>query len=154
LRRFGRHPSTQDSCFVFSRIGANALPAFAPIWILSKTVGLQYADAEKTCFSRRCITIRHDLSWSVSYFIHITREFSMTMLPLFASAPTVAAPTSEADLVLPDLGTSTFLGIAGDTLLGLGLLVCLAGIIFGLIVYQRLKNLPVHASMRDVSELI
>ena len=78
----------------------------------------------------------------------------MTMLPLFASASTVAAPTSEADLVLPDLGTSTFLGIAGDTLLGLGLLVCLAGIVFGMIIYQRLKNLPVHASMRDVSELI
>ena len=60
----------------------------------------------------------------------------------------------EASLVLPDLSTTTFLGMTGSTLLNFGLLVCLGGLIFGFVVYQQLKALPVHQSMRDVSELI
>jgi K(+)-stimulated pyrophosphate-energized sodium pump len=64
-------------------------------------------------------------------------------------------PRSEANLVLPDLGQVQFLGgYAGDTLLTLGLGVSGLGLLFGLFFYQRLKNLPVHASMREISELI
>src|SRR6185437_4234589 len=51
-------------------------------------------------------------------------------------------------------GQATFLGgIDGRTLLMAGLLVCALGLGFGLQIYQ-LKNLPVHSSMREVSELI
>jgi len=35
-----------------------------------------------------------------------------------------------------------------------GLIVCAAGFLFGLVIYTQLKNLPVHRSMREISELI
>ena len=60
----------------------------------------------------------------------------------------------EANLVLPDLSTATFFGMDGRTLLMLGLLVCGGGLLFGMAMYSQLKNMPVHKSMRDVSELI
>jgi K(+)-stimulated pyrophosphate-energized sodium pump len=63
-------------------------------------------------------------------------------------------PGGEASLVLPDLSSATFLGMDGRSLLMLGLLVCFGGLAFGLAAYTQLKNLPVHRSMRDVSELI
>src|SRR5215470_9301359 len=61
----------------------------------------------------------------------------------------------EVNLVVPDLSQVTFLnGISGPTLLMGGLLISVLGMVFGLVIYQRLKNLPVHASMREISELI
>jgi len=61
----------------------------------------------------------------------------------------------EANLVIPDLNSVSFLGdIGGKTLLTWGLLVCFAGLLFALIIYGRLKRLPVHVSMREISELI
>jgi K(+)-stimulated pyrophosphate-energized sodium pump len=48
----------------------------------------------------------------------------------------------------------SFLGINGHDLLLGGLVISLAGIVFGLVMFWRLRNLPVHRSMRDVSELI
>lgn len=61
---------------------------------------------------------------------------------------------SEATLVLPDLASVPFLGMSGRALLMGGLLVCAAGMVFGLVIYNQLKNLPVHRSMREISELI
>jgi len=60
----------------------------------------------------------------------------------------------EANLVLPDLSTVEFQGINGRTLLMGGLIVCVLGLGFGLTIYTRLKNLPVHRSMLEISELI
>ncbi|MBI1792330.1 MAG: sodium-translocating pyrophosphatase [Acidobacteria bacterium] len=61
----------------------------------------------------------------------------------------------EASLVLPDLGQATFLGgINGRTLLMSGLLVCALGLAFGLAISIHLRNLPVHPSMLEISELI
>src|SRR5436190_12574344 len=60
----------------------------------------------------------------------------------------------EASLVLPDLSTVDFLGVNGRTLLMGGLVVCALGLLFGLATFTQLKNLPVHASMLEVSELI
>ena len=73
------------------------------------------------------------------------------LLSLLGAAP---ASASEADLVLPDLGSQTFLGINGHNLLLAGLVVCIGGMAFGLLMYNQLKNLPVHRSMREISELI
>jgi K(+)-stimulated pyrophosphate-energized sodium pump len=71
-----------------------------------------------------------------------------------AGAP-VHQPGGEANLVLPDLGQVTFLGgIDGHTLLYSGLIVSALGLLFGLVIYTQLKNLPVHHSMREISELI
>ena len=61
----------------------------------------------------------------------------------------------EANLVLPDLDQATFLGgIGGRTLLMAGLVVSALGLLFGLVIFMRLRNLPVHTAMREVSELI
>jgi K(+)-stimulated pyrophosphate-energized sodium pump len=61
----------------------------------------------------------------------------------------------EAALVLPDLGSASFLGgIGGHALLVWGLVVCALGLGFGLMIYTQLKNLPVHKAMREISELI
>jgi K(+)-stimulated pyrophosphate-energized sodium pump len=64
-----------------------------------------------------------------------------------------SARASEADLRIPPL-TETFHGIGGRTLLELGLIVCGLGLVFGLVIYNRLKNMAVHRSMLEVSELI
>jgi K(+)-stimulated pyrophosphate-energized sodium pump len=60
----------------------------------------------------------------------------------------------EAALKLPDLSSVTFLGIDGHKLLLVGLLFCFLGLMFGLAIYIQLKNLPVHRSMKEISELI
>jgi K(+)-stimulated pyrophosphate-energized sodium pump len=60
----------------------------------------------------------------------------------------------EANLVLPDLGTVPVGGYDGRTLLFIGLGVSALGILFGLVILYQLKNLPVHRSMREISELI
>ena len=62
---------------------------------------------------------------------------------------------SEADLVLPDLSSVTFLGgIPGHTLLLYGLAVCLFGMVFGVIQYKAIHDLPVHSAMKEISDLI
>jgi K(+)-stimulated pyrophosphate-energized sodium pump len=70
-----------------------------------------------------------------------------------ASAPADEAG-GEANLKLPDLSQVTFLGIDGHKLLLFGIVICIFGLGFGLAIYSRLKNLPVHKSMREISELI
>ncbi|HEX8459400.1 MAG TPA: sodium-translocating pyrophosphatase [Pyrinomonadaceae bacterium] len=64
-------------------------------------------------------------------------------------------PGGEANLVLPDLSRVEFLGgIDGHNLLLIGIAVCVLGLLFGLMIYMQLKNLPVHRAMREISELI
>jgi K(+)-stimulated pyrophosphate-energized sodium pump len=71
-----------------------------------------------------------------------------------ASAQGTEEAGGEAALKLPDLSQVQFLGVDGHKLLLFGILFCILGLIFGLVIYSRLKNLPVHKSMRDISELI
>jgi K(+)-stimulated pyrophosphate-energized sodium pump len=76
---------------------------------------------------------------------------ALMALPLMAQGE-----GGEASLHLPDLSTARFLGdrIGGHALLMFGLVFCVLGMIFGLIIYRRLKNMEVHKSMLEVSELI
>ena len=60
----------------------------------------------------------------------------------------------EANLIIPDLSSVQFFGMPGHTLLMAGLIVCALGLLFGLVIYSQLKRLPVHDSMREISELI
>ena len=78
------------------------------------------------------------------------------VLTLLSATAAMAQETAggEASLKLPDLSQVTFLGIDGHKLLTIGILFCVFGLMFGLTIYNRLKNLPVHRSMREVSELI
>ncbi|SNU02217.1 K(+)-stimulated pyrophosphate-energized sodium pump [Ruaniaceae bacterium KH17] len=70
-------------------------------------------------------------------------------------APLAIRPfTSEANLELPDLSVFSALGMNGRVILALGLIVCVAGLAFGIHSYRQIDNLPVHRSMREISELI
>src|SRR5215471_5449188 len=80
---------------------------------------------------------------------------SAATVPAFAQEAAVERQGGEVNLVVPDLSTVTFLsGITGPTLLMGGLLIALLGMVFGLVIYRKLRNLPVHSSMREISELI
>ena len=57
-----------------------------------------------------------------------------------------AAGADEAKLILPDLGSVSFLGFSGRHLLLIGLVICALGLIFGGSIYGELKRLPVHRS--------
>ena len=95
----------------------------------------------------------------------IRKNFVKTTLAL-AGLFTVGAATAlaqpageaggEASLKLPDLSSVSFLNgaIDGHRLLLIGILFCIFGLGFGMVIYMRLKNLPVHRSMREISELI
>jgi K(+)-stimulated pyrophosphate-energized sodium pump len=63
-------------------------------------------------------------------------------------------PGGEANLRLPDLSQVKFLGVDGHTLLLIGIVICFLGLMFGLTIYTQLKKMPVHKSMREISELI
>lgn len=64
----------------------------------------------------------------------------------------------EADIKLPDLSRVVFdaLGssIGGITILNWGLVVCVIGMLFGVIQYIQTRNLPAHKSMLAVSNTI
>jgi K(+)-stimulated pyrophosphate-energized sodium pump len=78
--------------------------------------------------------------------------------PAAAGQPEAPAQTElgggEASLVLPDLSAVDFRGVNGRTLLMGGLVITALGLLFGLMTFTELKNLPVHPAMREVSELI
>jgi K(+)-stimulated pyrophosphate-energized sodium pump len=90
---------------------------------------------------------------------------ALAVLPLLAVALLLLSPAAamaqehhgggEANLILPDLDGAQFLGgVGGRSLLMIGIFVSLLGLVFGLAMYMHLRNLPVHASMLEISELI
>ena len=66
------------------------------------------------------------------------------------------ARASEADIKIPDLTQVTFLNgsLSGTTVLMIGLVVCVLGVLYGWMQYIQTKNLPVHSSMGAVSQII
>ncbi|MCB0711250.1 MAG: sodium-translocating pyrophosphatase [Ignavibacteriae bacterium] len=80
--------------------------------------------------------------------------FALTASPLLFAQGDQPHVGGEANLVLPSLDQVSFLGTDGHTLLLGGLFICLLGLLFGLGMYSRVRNLPVHKSMLEVSELI
>jgi K(+)-stimulated pyrophosphate-energized sodium pump len=70
---------------------------------------------------------------------------------LMACTPVFA---SEAELKIPDLSSVSFLGMTGHNLLLGGLVVCVLGMLFGIVQSMQISSLPVHKSMKDISELI
>ncbi|HKN67375.1 MAG TPA: sodium-translocating pyrophosphatase [Gemmatimonadaceae bacterium] len=83
----------------------------------------------------------------------LATPFATPLLAQAAASPP-SAGGGEASLIIPDLSSVNFLGVNGHTLLMSGLVVCALGLLFGLVIYTRLKNMAVHRSMLDVSELI
>jgi K(+)-stimulated pyrophosphate-energized sodium pump len=90
---------------------------------------------------------------SLSAFFRRAFPVLLTLLAFVAGSAPLRA--SEAELKLPDLHQALFLGgISGPTLLQFGLGISALGFVFGIVMYMHLKNLPVHASMLEISELI
>jgi len=92
-----------------------------------------------------------------------TKIVATAALLTIGAAAAFAQPASEpaggeAALKLPDLSRVSFLNgafaINGHNLLLIGIFFCLFGYAFGMAIYMRLKNLPVHRAMREISELI
>ena len=73
-----------------------------------------------------------------------------------ASGGPTHRPGGEVNIQLPDLTTdqALFLGFTGHDILLSGLVVCVLGLLFGLLTYTGVKKLPVHQSMADISALI
>ena len=73
-----------------------------------------------------------------------------------ASGGPAHRPGGEVNIQLPDLTTdqALFLGFTGHDILLSGLVVCVLGLLFGLLTYTGVKKLPVHQSMADISALI
>jgi K(+)-stimulated pyrophosphate-energized sodium pump len=90
----------------------------------------------------------------------IKKTLVLATLLTVGAAAALAQPGNEAGgeaaLKLPDLSSVRFLNgaIDGHRLLLIGILFCIFGLGFGMVIYMRLKNLPVHRSMREISELI
>ncbi|MGI9101422.1 MAG: sodium-translocating pyrophosphatase [Terriglobales bacterium] len=72
------------------------------------------------------------------------------------AAPPAKGLSGEAGLTLPDLSQVQFFNgaINGHNLLLIGILFCIAGLLFAAVQYAQLKSLPVHRAMREMSELI
>ena len=88
-------------------------------------------------------------------------SLALASLLTVGTASALAQPASEpaggeASLKLPDLSSVSFLNgaVDGHRLLLIGILFCLFGLGFGMVIFMRLKNLPVHRAMREISELI
>ncbi|HEX5705024.1 MAG TPA: sodium-translocating pyrophosphatase [Pyrinomonadaceae bacterium] len=98
---------------------------------------------------------------SMSNFVAAQRRriisFLFAIVAFSVAAPSAFAQShggGEAALKLPDLSSVSFRGIDGHKLLLIGIVFCFLGLLFGLWIYIQLKNLPVHRSMREISELI
>jgi K(+)-stimulated pyrophosphate-energized sodium pump len=104
------------------------------------------------------------VSGAVALAIAVVMTLAMpALVSAQAPAPEAAAqPAPEAarggggevDIRLPDLSQVPVGGYDGRTLLMVGLGVSVFGLLFGLVILNQLKNLPVHRSMREISELI
>src|SRR6266849_5637196 len=92
-----------------------------------------------------------------AHFFNRTVAATIAVLS-FGSISALAQPAhevgGEASLKLPDLSQVLFLGIDGHRLLMIGILFCIFGLGFGLVIYTRLRKMPVHRAMLDISELI
>jgi K(+)-stimulated pyrophosphate-energized sodium pump len=80
----------------------------------------------------------------------------LTLSAAAAFAQPAGEAGGEAALKLPKLDVVSFFNgaIDGHKLLLIGILFCLFGLGFGMAIFMRLKNLPVHRAMREISELI
>ncbi|MBN1829722.1 MAG: sodium-translocating pyrophosphatase [Deltaproteobacteria bacterium] len=78
-------------------------------------------------------------------FKHFITIGLLTLCLSFVAAPLLA---SEAELKIPDLTA------AQNHLLLIGFLICFAGMVFGFIMYTKVKKLPAHQSMLDVADVI
>ena len=87
-------------------------------------------------------------------FALLTPAIAPTAVAQAREGAAVAEAGGEAGLRVPDLGVVRFGDVSGSALLIAGLVVCVLGLVFGLVIYGQLRKLPVHEAMQEISELI
>jgi K(+)-stimulated pyrophosphate-energized sodium pump len=112
------------------------------------------APREKGMFGGKFMSVSLDVAKSTG--LGITNKFAAAVVGLLLGGSLLPAQDvgGEANLKLPDLSQVSFLGVNGHQLLLYGIVICVFGLLFGLTIFTRLKNMPVHRSMREISELI
>src|SRR3989475_505620 len=113
----------------------------------------------RVALSRPGIDVRRGVTLVVLVAFLVAALGAVIVPSAWAAAPEMASATAhasggEANLRVPDLAQVSFSGINGRTLLLWGLLVCVFGLLFGLVIFVQLRNLAVHRAMREISELI
>jgi len=94
--------------------------------------------------------------------MNFMKKYSATFLSLFSCFMLLLLGSSafagEADIILPDLTQVSFNvfggAMGGVSIMYFGLIICVVGLIFAIIQARHTKNLPVHKSMLDVSNII
>jgi K(+)-stimulated pyrophosphate-energized sodium pump len=118
---------------------------------------LSERSGQETTTSWGRVTLRAANAWSFGSS-SVRRCAVVLGLTLAGATLAFAEPAGEhvgeANLRLPDFTQVQFLGLEGHTLLMIGIVFCVLGLLFGLVMYSRLKSLPVHAAMADISQLI
>jgi K(+)-stimulated pyrophosphate-energized sodium pump len=116
--------------------------------------GRSKASQEKGMFGGEFMSVSLDMAKSTG--LGIRKKFAAAAVTLLLGGGLLPAQEAggEANLKLPDLSQVSFLGINGHQLLLYGIVICVFGLLFGLTIFTRLKNMPVHRSMREISELI
>ncbi|MGD0741300.1 MAG: sodium/proton-translocating pyrophosphatase, partial [Terracidiphilus sp.] len=110
-----------------------------------------------TALMRRSSDMKQGIGTLLKRQYRIVAALAGLLLPAFASAHSETSGGGEANLTLPDLKSvifAHFFGLDGHALLTIGLLFCVGGLLFGLAIYVQLKNLPVHRTMLEISDLI
>src|SRR6516162_8382182 len=122
---------------------------------MSNTV---YTRRHRRVFMQSWLANLRRLLFVSRFHFHSARMLgTVTMLLMLGSSLAYAQPgetAGEANLQLPRLDSVSFLGVDGHSLLMIGLLFCVFGLLFGLAIYMQLKKLPVHRAMREISDLI
>ncbi len=106
-------------------------------------------------FSRRLATMLPTLAVAMVLCLGLfSTPGALAAAPAGVDVPVFQKPGGEANLVIPNLNDVKFFGIGGHDLLLTGFGVSLLGLLFGAVMFVQLRNLPVHKSMLEVSELI
>jgi K(+)-stimulated pyrophosphate-energized sodium pump len=145
--------------WVYFFLGMSVLSLIVAVFFARQVIG---SDIGTSDMQRIAAAIKE----AAGVFLRLQYKTAATLLGLLLSifAPTLAFAQpehagggGEANLVLPNLSDpslGSFFGMTGHNLLMIGLLFCVGGLLFGLAIYVQLKNLPVHRTMREMSELI
>jgi len=137
--------------WVYLSLGVSVLPLIVAFLFARQVIG---SDTGTPDMPRIAAAIKVGVEAFLKRQYKAVAAIFALLLPTFAYGQSEHGGGGEANLVLPDLKTGNFFGMTGHALLTIGLLFCVGGLLFGLAIYVQLKNLPVHRTMREMSELI
>jgi K(+)-stimulated pyrophosphate-energized sodium pump len=136
--------------WVYFFLGVSTFSLLVTAWFTHEILS---ADTGTPALQQIAAAIREGAQALLKRQYRIAAALLCLLLPTFARAQEHTGG-GEANLTLPDLSTVQFFGMSGHALLTWGLLFCVGGLLFGLAIYVQLKNLPVHRTMLEISELI